>query len=84
MGACVVAKVEFMSVGGSIKDRIAKAMLEKAESKLVRGRSVLVSATSGNTVRRFYFAHVDVWTSRGRGLRAGKEEKGREGSAAVC
>ncbi|KAJ7623216.1 tryptophan synthase beta subunit-like PLP-dependent enzyme [Roridomyces roridus] len=47
----LLAKVEFLSVGGSIKDRIAKAMLEAAEEegKLIPGESVIIEPTSGNT-----------------------------------
>ncbi|KAJ3494024.1 hypothetical protein NLJ89_g10895 [Agrocybe chaxingu] len=47
----LLGKVEFMSVGGSVKDRIAKAMVEAAEQegKLVPGKSVVIEPTSGNT-----------------------------------
>ncbi|KAJ7760553.1 tryptophan synthase beta subunit-like PLP-dependent enzyme [Mycena metata] len=47
----LLAKVEFLSVGGSIKDRIAKAMIEAAETegKLIPGQSVVIEPTSGNT-----------------------------------
>ncbi|KAJ7281505.1 tryptophan synthase beta subunit-like PLP-dependent enzyme [Mycena rebaudengoi] len=47
----LLAKLEFLSVGGSIKDRIAKAMIEaaEAEGKLIPGQSVVIEPTSGNT-----------------------------------
>ncbi|CAG8779398.1 10239_t:CDS:2, partial [Acaulospora colombiana] len=47
----LVAKVEFLSVGGSVKDRIAKRMVEEAErlGRLVPGKSTVIEATSGNT-----------------------------------
>lgn len=46
-----MGKVEFFSAGGSIKDRIAKAMIEAAErdGTLVPGRSIVIEPTSGNT-----------------------------------
>jgi len=46
-----VGKVEFMSAGGSVKDRIAKAMVEAAEKEgtLIPGKSVVIEPTSGNT-----------------------------------
>ncbi|KAH8833022.1 cystathionine beta-synthase [Flagelloscypha sp. PMI_526] len=47
----LLAKVEYMSAGGSVKDRIAKAMVEaaEAEGKLIPGQSVVIEPTSGNT-----------------------------------
>ncbi|KIK98179.1 hypothetical protein PAXRUDRAFT_824141 [Paxillus rubicundulus Ve08.2h10] len=47
----LLAKVEFLSVGGSVKDRIAKAMVLAAEKegKLIPGKSVVIEPTSGNT-----------------------------------
>ena len=46
----VFAKCEQMNPGGSVKDRIAKAMVEKAEAEgLLTNRSTLVEPTSGNT-----------------------------------
>ena len=48
--ARIVAKVEFFNPGGSVKDRIAKAMIEKAEREnLINKDTVLVEPTSGNT-----------------------------------
>jgi len=48
--AAVWAKLERFNPGGSIKDRIAKAMIEAAEqSGLLRPGGVIVEPTSGNT-----------------------------------
>ena len=48
--AKVVVKVESFNPGGSVKDRIAKAMIEKAEKKgLINKDSVIIEPTSGNT-----------------------------------
>lgn len=48
---CLVGKVEYTSAGGSVKDRIAKRMVEQAEKegKLIPGKSVVIEPTSGNT-----------------------------------
>lgn len=48
--AHIVAKLEYFNPAGSIKDRIAKAMIDKAEQqgKLKEG-SVIIEPTSGNT-----------------------------------
>jgi len=48
--ATVLAKVERTNIGGSIKDRIAKYMIEKAEKegKLTKNK-IILEATSGNT-----------------------------------
>ncbi|PIL24931.1 hypothetical protein GSI_12818 [Ganoderma sinense ZZ0214-1] len=47
----LLGKVEYMSAGGSVKDRIAKRMVEEAEreGKLIPGQSVVIEPTSGNT-----------------------------------
>ena len=48
--ARIIAKVESFNPGGSVKDRIAKAMIEKAEKEgLINQDTVLVEPTSGNT-----------------------------------
>ena len=54
----LVAKVEYMSAGGSVKDRIAKRMVEAAEKegKLIPGKSVVIEPTSGNTGASFIIA----------------------------
>lgn len=46
----IIAKVEFFNPAGSVKDRIAKAMIEEAEKAgLINQNTVLVEPTSGNT-----------------------------------
>ena len=48
--AKLLAKLEYFNPAGSIKDRIAKAMIEDAESKgLLKPDSVIIEPTSGNT-----------------------------------
>lgn len=50
IAATVLAKVEFLNPGGSVKDRIAQAMIEDAEAKgLLRPGGTIVEPTSGNT-----------------------------------
>ena len=46
----VIAKVEFFNPGGSVKDRIALAMIEDAEAKgLLKPGATIIEPTSGNT-----------------------------------
>ena len=49
-GAEIVAKVEMFNPGGSVKDRIALAMIEDAESRgILKPGDTIVEPTSGNT-----------------------------------
>lgn len=50
LNAKIIAKLEFFNPAGSVKDRIAKAMIEDAENKnLLNSDSVIIEPTSGNT-----------------------------------
>ena len=50
LSANVFAKLELFNPAGSIKDRVAKAMIEDAEEKgLLKEGSVIIEPTSGNT-----------------------------------
>ena len=48
--ATLLAKLEYLNPAGSVKDRIAKAMIEDAEEKgILKKGSVIIEPTSGNT-----------------------------------
>ncbi len=49
-GAVIFGKLEYFNPAGSVKDRIAKAMIEDAQAKgILRPDSVIIEPTSGNT-----------------------------------
>ena len=58
-----VGKVEYLSAGGSVKDRIAKRMVEEAEKegKLIPGHSVVIEPTSGNTGMHICHVCAEDW-----------------------
>lgn len=50
LDATILAKLEYFNPAGSVKDRIAKAMIDEAEEKgLLKPDSVIIEPTSGNT-----------------------------------
>ena len=50
LGAVIYGKLEYFNPAGSVKDRIAKAMIDDAETKgILKPDSVIIEPTSGNT-----------------------------------
>ena len=50
VSANIIAKLEYFNATGSVKDRIAKKMIEDAEEKgILKQGSVIIEPTSGNT-----------------------------------
>ncbi len=50
LGAAILAKLEYFNPAGSVKDRVARAMLDDAEQKgLLKKDAVIIEPTSGNT-----------------------------------
>jgi cysteine synthase A len=50
LNAKIIGKLEYFNPAGSVKDRIAKAMIDDAEAKgLLKKDSVIIEPTSGNT-----------------------------------
>ncbi len=50
LGAKIIAKLEFLNPAGSVKDRVAKNMIDEAEKKgLLKPGAVIIEPTSGNT-----------------------------------
>ena len=50
LGATILGKLEYFNPAGSVKDRIAKAMIDDAEAKgVLKPDSVIIEPTSGNT-----------------------------------
>ncbi|HWQ51531.1 MAG TPA: pyridoxal-phosphate dependent enzyme, partial [Terriglobales bacterium] len=50
LGATILAKLEYFNPAGSVKDRIAKAMIDDAEERgILKKGAVIIEPTSGNT-----------------------------------
>lgn len=60
-----VVKCEYLNAGGSVKDRIAKMMVEMAEKDgILRPGSTIIEPTSGNKFAYFYLLILTIYQSR--------------------
>ena len=67
--AKILAKLEYFNPAGSVKDRIAKAMIDDAEQKgLLREGSVIIEPTSGNTGNRIIIVMPETMSVERRQL----------------
>ena len=80
-GPLLLAKMEYLNPGGSVKDRIAIRMIEAAEeSGELRPGGTIVEPTSGNTG----VGLAMVAQSRGLQVRLRRPRQGERGQAATC
>ena len=77
--ATIIAKLEYFNPTGSVKDRIAKSILDDAEARgILKPNSVIIEPTSGNTGiglsavaaarGSVSYTHLDVYKRQGYGV----------------